>query len=300
MIATLLLWTAMAWSQTEVCGEPYSRIQFGAAVGQVDDAYRNNDVREAKALLQKAGEDLRCHDEVIDRLLLSKFARFMALQFFFDQDEEGAKRWGTTASLVGEELPYDARIFPPTFVELMRNMEEPVIGGPESGLAVPSGGGIFLDGSLILEPRAVAEVPHFVQVFDKDQFLMGAYWQTGAAFENAVLGEDRSPKAPKWWTGEGASSARNRDLNPKSGGSFPVVPVVAAGGLVVISGAAYVLASSAAGRLPDATTGQELTSARTEANAFVVVSGVALAGAVGVGLGGVLVSHDGVRFHGRF
>jgi hypothetical protein len=302
----MIMWmlASLAFAQQEKCGEPYSRIQFGAAVGQVDDAYRNNDVREAKAVLQKAGEDLRCHDEVIDRLLLSKFSRYMALQFFFDQDEEGAKRWGATAKAAGADLPYDARIFPTIFVELMNDLEEPLMGGPSSGLAVPPGGGIFVDGSLITAPVTAAEVPHLVQVFDKDQALLGAYWQTGAAFEAAVLGSDTNPKPPKWWTGDGASSARSRttDDGNKSGGggSFPVVPVVAAGGLLVASGASYFLASSAAGQLPNATTGQELTSARTQANAFVVVSGVCLAGAIGVGVGGVLVSHEGIVFHGRF
>jgi len=301
-MTTLLLWLGLASAQQEVCSEPYSRIQFGAAIGQVDDAYRNNDVREAKELLQEIGDDLRCHDEVIDRLLLSKFARFMSLQFFFSQDEEGAKRWGTTASLAGEELPYDARIFPDTFIDLMNGMEEPLIGGPDSGLAVPPGGGVFLNGDLLLEPRVAAEVPHFVQVFDRDQILLGAYWQTGAAFEQPILGDTTNPKPPKWWTGDGATSARNRTVvaGEKKGSNFPVVPVVAAGGLAVISGVSYGLAASAAGKLPDATTGEELTSARSQANAFVLVSAITAAGAVGVGIGGVLVSHDGLRFTGRF
>jgi len=301
-MTALLLWLGLSFAQTEVCREPYSRIQFGAAIGQVDDAYRNNDVREAKELLQEIGDDLLCHDEVIDRLLLSKFARFMSLQFFFSQDEEGAKRWGTTAGLAGEDLPYEARIFPSTFVDLMNDLEDPPVGGPAGGLAVPPGGGVFVDGDLLLAPKVVAEVPHFVQVFDRDQVLLGAYWQTGAAFEQPILGEATNPKTPKWWTGEGATSARNRTLdNNKGGGSdFPLVPVVAASGLAVLSGVSYVLAASAASRLPDATTGKELTSARTEANALVVVSGVAAAGAIGVGIGGVLVSHDGLRFRGRF
>jgi hypothetical protein len=161
---------------------------------------------------------------------------------------------------------------------------------------------VFVDGDLLLAPEVVAEVPHFVQVFDRDQVLLGAYWQTGAAFEGPILGDNTNPKAPKWWTGEGATSARNRTIGKEKGGgsSFPVVPVVAAGGLAVLSGVSYGLAASAAGRLPDATTGQELTSARTQANAFVVVSAAAAAGAIGFGIGGVLVSHDGVRFQGRF
>ncbi len=300
----LMLWLGLASAQQEVCKEPYSRIQFGAALGQVDDAYRANDVREAKELLQDIGDELLCHDEVVDRMLLSKFARFMALQFFFSQDEEGAKRWGTTAAGVGSELPFDAQVFPETFIDLMNDLEEPLIGGPDGGLSVPPGGGVFVDGSLLVEPKVAAEVPHLVQVFDRDQVMLGAYWQTGAAFETAVLGTTTNPKPPKWWTGEGASSARNRTVGTgketSGGGGFPVIPVVAAGGLAVLSGVSYGLAASAAGKLPDATSGEDLTSARSQANTWVLVSGVAAVGAVGVGVGGVLVSHEGLRFHGRF
>ena len=48
-----MLWMVLglAFAQQEACSEPYSRIQFGAAVGKVDSAYRNNDVRLAKDCL---------------------------------------------------------------------------------------------------------------------------------------------------------------------------------------------------------------------------------------------------------
>ena len=295
-----------AWAQTETCSEPYSRIQFGAAIGKVDDAFRNTDAREAKNLLQEIGKDLLCHDEVVDRLLFGKFARFMALQRFFEQDEDGVKRWAGTARSAGIDLPYDERVFPVAFVDIVVGMEEIPVGGPSSGLNPPPGGGVFLDGALLLEPRAMAEVPHLVQVFDRDQLLLGAYWQTGAAFEDGVLGDVAAPKTPKWWTGDGASSARNRvadrgsDKPGGGGGGAPVVPLVVSGGLLAVSGVSYALAGSAAGKLPDATTSADLTSARSQANTWVLVSGVALAGAVGVGVGGVLVSHDGVWFTGRF
>jgi len=298
-----LLWTlSTASAQTEVCATPYSRIEFGAAVGQVDDAYRNNESREAKYLLQQIGEKLLCHDEVVDRLLLAKFARFMALSYFFDQDEEGAIRWGSTSKGTGAALTYDSRIYPEVFVDLLEDAPEPVTGGPGGGLNVVSGGGVFLDGSLLQAPEALAEIPHLVQVFDRDQVFLGSYWQTGAAFDPSILGDDK-PKAPKWWTGDGASSARNRDpaaTTSSGGGDFPVVPVAVGGGLLVVSGVSYALASVTAGSMSDLGTGAELTTARTRANSLVLVSGLTFAGAVGIGVGGVLVSHDGITFRGRF
>lgn len=302
-MTTLLLWMSLAFGQTQVCGEPYSRIQLGAAIGEVDDAYRDSDSREAKYILQQIGEKLLCHDEVVDRTLYAKFARFMALQYFFDQDEEGAMRWGATAKATGATLTYDSRIYPGAFVDLIEEAEEPIVGGPDGGLNVPPGGGVFLDGDLLVEPKALAEIPHLVQLFDRDQVFLGAYWQTGAAFEASILG-DETPKAPKWWTGEGASSARNRDPDAGArsggGGGVPVVPVVVSGGLLAASGVTYALASVTAGGMSNLGTGAELTDARSRANMLVLVSGVTLAGAVGVGVGGVLVSHEGFVLHGRF
>jgi len=304
----MILWllAATAFGQTEVCPKPYSRIQFGAAIGKVDDAYRDSDMREAKTLLQEIGESLLCHDEVVDRVLFAKFTRFMALQFFFEQDEEGAVRWGSTAKSTGASLTYDRRVFPDVFVDLIEDADEPVVGGPDSGLNAPPGGGVFLDGSLLVEPRAQAEVPHLVQVFDRDQVFIGAYWQTGAAFDASVLGSDK-PKAPKWWTGDGASSARNRTgpstLASEGGGggsSLPIVPIAVGGGLLAVSGATYAVAAVTAGGMSDLGTAEELTRARSTANTMVLVSGLTLAGAVGVGVGGVLVSTDGIRLHGRF
>jgi hypothetical protein len=301
MIGGLLWLASVAFAQTEVCGTPYSRIEFGAAVGEVDDAYRDNDGREAKYKLQQIGEKLLCHDEVVDRLLFAKFARFMALSYFFEQDEEGAVRWGNTAKATGAPLTYDSRTYPEAFVERLETAEEPIEGGPGGGLNVPSGGGVFLDGSLLLEPVTQAEIPHLVQVFDRDQAFVGAYWQTGAAFDPNILGDD-TPKPPKWWTGDGASSARQRDADAgtsKSGG-VPVAPVAIGGGLLAVSGITYALASVTAGGMSELSTGEELTAARTRANSLVLVSGLTFAGAVGVGVGGVLVSTDGIRFRGRF
>jgi len=301
----VIIWllATTAFAQTEVCGDPYSRIQFGAAVGQVDDAYRDADPREAKYLLQEIGEKLLCHDEVVDRLLFAKFTRFMALQFFFEQDEEGAIRWGTTSRETGADLTYDRRVFPEVFIDLVEDAEVPVVGGPGGGLNVPPGGGVFLDGDLLLEPETIAEIPHLVQVFDRDQRFLGAYWQTGAAFDPSILGDD-TPSAPKWWTGDGASSARNRSVPSTVGGettsSLPVVPIVIGGGLLAVSGATYAVAAVTAGGMSDLSTAEELTRARTTANSMVLVSGLSLAGAVGVGVGGVLVSHDGVWLSGRF
>jgi hypothetical protein len=310
MTALLWLLASPAFAQQEICSQAYSRIQFGAAIGKVDDAFRNSDAREAKGLLQQIGKDLLCHDEVVDRLLLGKFGRYMALQFFFEQDEEGARRWMGLAQSAGVDLPFDERVFPPAFVDLVSNLEAPPLGGPDGGLNVPSGGGVFLDGALLIEPKAGAESPHLLQVFDRDQELLGATWQTGAAFEASVLGDVAAPKEPKWWTGDGASSARSKvpatddggggARAPRDGGGFPVVPVVVSGGLVALSGVSYALAASAAGTLPDATSASELTSTRSRANTWVMVSGVSLAGAVGVGVGGFLVSHDGLTFGGRF
>ncbi|MEQ1507319.1 MAG: hypothetical protein ABMB14_34135, partial [Myxococcota bacterium] len=78
----------------------------------------------------------------------------------------------------------------------------------------------------------------------------------------------------------------------------PVIPVVVTLALAAASGGTYLLADSTAATMADQSTPEGLTAVRTKTNLLVFASGATLAGAVGVAVGGVLLSVDGV--HVRF
>ena len=164
---------------------------------------------------------------------------------------------------------------------------------------------MFLSGELALEPDAYLEIPYLVQVFDKDQNLVEGWWQDGTVYPDGMItSRSRTHEAPWWWTGDGPTSAQNRTANINNmGGSttrgepLPVVPLVGSGVLLIASGVAYYFADSSAATLPDQQTAADLTAARTRTNLLVLASGVGVAGAIGVGVGGVLLHGNGVTIH---
>ena len=91
----------------------------------------------------------------------------------------------------------------------------------------------------------------------------------------------------------------------------PIVPLIAGGGLLVASGVMYALAGSAKakfkcnpaeGGTDCPTTSEELTALRSRANLFVLGSGIALVGGLGIGVTGILVEDETptLTLSGRF
>ncbi len=307
----LLFLLASAHAQVEVCTEPYSRIQLGAAIGDVSDAYADRDLDTAKTELNEIGERIVCLDEVVDRALIAKFTRFMAINYFFEQDDVSAVRWGRASRHADATLSWDEREFPPDHpLRLLLDGLDPAapVQDATHGLDVPRGGGVFASGILLVLPDGIADTPTLVQVFDGDRELVGAYWQDGVVFREWVLSDKRKEVAPpRWWSGDGPSSfsdlsgAPQATLSASRGDGLPLVPIVVSGGLLLTSGIAYALAGAAAGSLADQTSSEDLTKVRSRANMLVVLSGAALAAGVGVGVGGVLVDGGaGARFTLRF
>lgn len=316
MIALLTLLATPASAQVEVCLEPYSAIQLGTAIGNVENAFVDRDLYSAKDQLQLISERIVCLDEVVDRPVLARFARALAINYFFEQDEEQARRWHRLASLVDPNLRWQGTEF--TSEHPLRSLLDttpvPTLSRDDDhGLAPPKGGGVFMNGELLVVPDGFIDTPSLVQVFDKNQELVGAYWQDGMAFQQWVLDDEpgQEEEAPKWWTGDGPSSfagvgvgsvaSTPKPTRTRSGDGVSVVPLVASGGLIVVSGITYGLASMTAGTLSEQPTSEDLTRVRSTANALVLASGATLAAGVGVGVGGVLASGGaGVRVNVRF
>jgi hypothetical protein len=296
----LLLVGTEAWAQ-QACIDPMSRIQLGAALGEVTDALEASELVEARAQLAEISERLPCLEEVVDRALFALFARSNAIVYFYGQDEEQASRWGQASRLAMPELAWDDRLFPPDnpIRTLIETTPLPAAEGVAGGLAAPRGGGVFLNGQFAPRPEAWPDLPVLVQVFDRNQALVKGWWQDGPAFPADLLtarAEDLPP--PAWWTEGGPSSPPDKIRPPPkvpAGDGPPVVPIAASLGLGLLSGASYLLAAQTASTFKEGGhTSEELTSLRTRANLLVLASGASLAGAVGVGVGGVLISANGI------
>jgi len=158
------------------------------------------------------GQRVPCLDEVIDRVLLGRFAHLMSLASFSTQDEEATLQWFHVAASAapGLEWPEALRANHPLHGLMAPEIE--VGGPPDKGLAPPARGGVFIDGQLALQPRAHVEILHLVQVFDKQGLRVSSYWQDGAAFPDWLLGPTAPLQAPEWWVASGHQSCLGFDV----------------------------------------------------------------------------------------
>ncbi len=298
MIAWLVASAALAQEPLNTCEQPFTRIQLGAALGQIHDALEDQDFADARDRLNVVGDRLPCLDEVVERDLFGKFARYMSIVYFFAQEEDGALRWGLAARKADPALEWDPARFPgdhPLRV-LVDNAPDPMVGTiGGQGLAPPRGGGVFMNGRWASEPTAHAELPYLVQVFDDDARRVDAWWQDGSAFPDQILSRPRTLEPPGWYQVDPnapekvkATVTRAPDPPPpaRPKKDVPVVPIVASSALALTSGVTYFLADRAAASMPDQRTPEDLTATRSRANVLVLASGVSLAGAVGFGIAG--------------
>jgi hypothetical protein len=287
------------------CAAPYSRIQLGAAIGEVGDALAVSDLVDAQKHINEVRDRMPCLDEVVDRHLFALFARYQAVVFFYGQDEQEAARWGVAARSVEPDLRWDDKVFPlnhPARTVVDSGRIPQLVGLPDYGFEVPRGGGAFVNGRFTPRPEALEDIPALVQVFDKAQQRVDAGWQDGNRFPDRFLSDSPGDLPPPAWLVGGVSAPGptrpapvtkvKPEPQPKTGGggNVPVVPIGTSIVLALVSGGSYALATSFHGQLEEARTVDQLTKARTKTNLMVVTSGVSLAGAVGVGVGGVVLA----------
>jgi hypothetical protein len=304
-MTVLIAMAALVARAEDACESPMSRIQLGAAVGEVTDSLAISELIEARETLNEIHRRLPCLEEVVDRKLLALFARYNAVVYSYGQEEDLARGWALASRMADPDLKWDERSFAES--DPVRVMIDGAI-VPEPTrmqgkmLAPPRGGGVFVNGQFAAFPEAPSGTQILVQVFDRSGARVEAFWQVGAAFPaTVVLSGDEAQKPPSWWQGDAPVSSTTpmpapvavrppKPVRPPS--DFPVVPVAGAGVLAAIAGGTYAFAWQTKQKLPDATPG-DVAGIRTTANTLVLVSSVSLAGAVGVGVGGVLVSANG-------
>lgn len=288
-----------AWA---ACEGAYERAVLANDLGVAEASIQAGDPEGAAGVLSAVGAKLECVDGLVDGATLSRFARLSGLVAFFDQDEPGALRWALAARYADDDLPWPAWLPDDhPFRGLAAAAEDPPVGTVgDKALLVPRRGGVFWNGHLLLEPRARAEVPGFVQIIDSKERPLRSYWQDGAAFPDEILidGPAERLRAPPWWGGEVPEVVEVRE---KKGGGSPVGAIVAASVAAVAGGALYGLATMTASQLPDVTSVDDAAATRTRANAFVLAAGAAGATAVGATIGAVAAADAvGVGVRVRF
>ncbi|MEQ1569670.1 MAG: hypothetical protein ABMA64_28805 [Myxococcota bacterium] len=294
----IAVWLATAgWGQ-QACDTPFSRIQLGAEVGEVGDALAENDLVDAQKHINAVRERMPCLDEVADLHLFALFARYQAVVYFYGQQEAQATRWGAASKLAEPELGWDEKLFPadhPARQWIDAAAVPPVAVVPDRGLLAPRGGGVFANGRFLPRPEAPDDLPTLVQVFDRSRQRVDGGWQDGHRFPERFLTDSAGDLVPPAWLVGGAPlpapiAKPTKPARPPGDSDFPVVPIGVTVALAAVSGGTYALASSWSGQLSDAENPKQLETARNKTNLMVVTSGVSLAGAVGVGIGGVLLS----------
>ncbi len=294
------------------CEGDWDNARVLTTLDEADATLMEADIPATRKLLRSIASGFPCLEELAEKPVLGRFGRTMALMSFFEQDEIGAARWGTMANVTDPDGEWAVPEGHP-LRDIIDEAEEPVMGRAEGGFKIQEKGAVFMNGTLVLEPQGLSEVPYLVQIFDKNGFPYNNFWQDGAAFNETVL-DPEGPvlEPPKWYDAETntikgtGERAKVKDEKPakdkKDREPLPIIPLAASGGLLTTSAITYAIAAGAKGSLPDATDPAGLTKARSTANSMVMISGLTFAGAIGVGVGGVMVSTTGNGFllQGRF
>ncbi|MBT3220949.1 MAG: hypothetical protein HN348_17835 [Proteobacteria bacterium] len=240
---------------------------------------------EARTQLQHTLNSLPCIKEVPKRAELAFFGRMMSLSAFYNQDHNVTIAWGLMARHAAPTLPPSIGSLPDTLATMLDETPDAMIGKLNRTIEVPEGGALFINGQLLLTPSAPAEVPHFMQVLDGNANLIHSYWQDGAAFPERLLGPPGVPPPPPEWSTEWPIVPLSEDR------TFPVgvIPLAVGGGLLVGATATYLTAFAPKNAMEHATTREDLSSLRTQANTRVVASGVTAGVGVGAAVLGVVL-----------
>jgi hypothetical protein len=213
VLSTLCLATLLPVNAQAACESDFSINDFVANMNKADAALGDFDLDLFRTVLDLTYAQLPCAPDRVHPNHMARFARQNALAAFFDQDEFTVARWSPVATgesgvkwtgdYADEDHPFRTTLadYPP---------RDPV--GPEGAfLYPPKGGGVLINGWLVLQPKAQPEAPNFVQVVDSDGIVIDAFWIEGGEFPNKLLrGDDGGVSAPSWW------ATPNLALDPSS------------------------------------------------------------------------------------
>jgi hypothetical protein len=202
MVLPLLALLGTAQARDPSCPD-LTVAQLEGLIEQVDLAYLNLDMRQANALLAAAEPRVPCILEIVPTSVVAAFALRRSYSLALELDPSEAKRWARLAKALEPSLPWPAYIPSDHEIRDLIADEEPAQKIPvrAKGLAVPPGGGVFLDGRFLDKPEAETAIPHLLQVGDVNGELVVATWQDGTAFPEEILGPPTAspPVLPEWY-----------------------------------------------------------------------------------------------------
>ena len=206
----LLALDALAQTQGPPGGCPELHlVQFEDYLDDVDAEFRALRFDRAARLLDAGYPRLPCLREVVPPRDLADYAIRRAWAFALAMDPSESERWSMLARAI------DPRIKWPTYVPL----EHAVRGWPadpppparrtDAALTVPADVAVFLDGRYLTVAAAEPELPHLLQLRDREGRIVEAAWQDGTSFPADVLGPPSAiGLTPAWSAPESARSGR--------------------------------------------------------------------------------------------
>ncbi len=189
----LLALVGTALAQDAPCDSAFDINRMIEGMDLVDASFEAFDAENAKVVLKAMRTDMACLEDRVHPRHLVRYARQRAMASFFDQDELEMGYWAQLAG-IEPDMAWPASVTPDhpvrdqlTFVLL----EDPIT--VDGVLIPPKGGGILLDGVLILAPTAAPDAPHFVQVVDRNLTVLESFWQDGVVFSSSILDKVGEP-----------------------------------------------------------------------------------------------------------
>lgn len=300
-LALLTLLPSAAWAQ---CEGDWNNDRLSSEIDVLGEQVGNANLEASRRTLRAIVAGIPCLDQRIDRQLLGRYARTRGLLSFYEQDEVDAINWLLLADDAdpGGEPPGGLPEGHPFFA-LLVDQSTPQVKTQPGGFVVPERGAIFIDGSFAETPEVTPSIPHLVQIFDRAAYPVETFWQDGAAFRPGLVDPDMGPTAvPSWYDPdkdiirEGKGPAKVKPEREPI--QIPWVPVISGLTLTLTSAGTYAAASDAKNGLPSAASPEDLTRSRSNANALLLISGISMAGAIGIGAGTVMLHSNGaaVRF----
>ena len=301
-----LVFTAFATPALAQCEGTWDNDRLTTELDKLTERVTANDSDGIRRGMKSLSAGLPCMEQLTNRTQLARYAWLHGFMAFNEQDEEGALQWGLYARVIDDSAPRPMEL-PPThpYPSLLAEAEDPKTIASDGFLVVPDRGGVFVNGALITTPEALDEQQNLVQILDRAGYPKDTYWQDGATFRSDLITAEGAPAAvPKFYNPDTHAVKQTSgpivDKPVRDPVEIPVVPIAISGGLAASSAITYILAGAAQASLATAQTPEDLTKARSTANILVLVSGATAAGALGVGVGGVILNGNGVRFHTRF
>lgn len=219
MFVAALLLAPTAAAQAPACPRTYELGQFRAFLDTVDEEYLNLKFDRAATLLDAGQPSIPCILQIVPTRDIARYAIRRAYALELDLDENEAQRWAALAFALDPEIEWPSYVPPDHAARKMLDGRPP----PESialegqGLQIPAGGGAFLDGRWLAEPRAEQGVPHLLQVGDAAGELVRSTWIDGTSFPEELLGRPPAVplEVPRWYGADGRIKKSVRPWNER-------------------------------------------------------------------------------------